>query len=94
MGGFVFVMLLKLLEWAAVAAAVLTYIEIGPGGDSLAAIVHAIRDVLLQIDWAALGGEIVEGLKALGASIVDSSSEIETTVPEVESKQQEQLGVS
>lgn len=48
----------KLLRWALVAACVLTYVEIGYGGESLGAIVNAIKSILLSIDWSTLLSEI------------------------------------
>ncbi|WP_020211016.1 hypothetical protein [Gilvimarinus chinensis] len=77
MGGFIFMLVIKLLEWAAVAAAVLTYVEIGPGGESVGAIVDAFHNVMMQVDWSALGAEIIEATKTFVAALMDSTQEAE-----------------
>jgi len=56
--GFIFPIAWKILEWALVTALVLTYIEIGAGGDSLNAIVLSIKDVLIDIQWGELAHNI------------------------------------
>lgn len=62
----------KILEWSLVAAAILTYIEIGPGGDSLQAIVISFRDILLDINWTALTDQIGGHLQTLINNLWDS----------------------
>lgn len=42
----------NLFEWILVAAVVLTYTEIGPGGELLADAVTAIKERLLDVDWS------------------------------------------
>jgi len=70
--GFIFPIIWKILEWALVSALVLTYIEIGPGGDSLNAIVLSIKDVLIDIQWAELAHNIGGHLQTLLTNLWDS----------------------
>lgn len=72
MGSFVFMALLKVLEWSFVTALVLTYIEIGPGGGSVGAVVDSFKSVLVGIDWASLSAEIIQALKTFVGAFVDS----------------------
>ena len=44
----------KILEYSLCAAAVLTYIEIGPYGDTILVIVESFKQALMQIDWSTL----------------------------------------
>lgn len=47
-------MLFCLGRYLLITAAVLTYIEIGPGGEELWPIVQEAKEQLLQVDWGAL----------------------------------------
>jgi len=70
--GFIFPIVWKILEWALVSALVLTYIDIGPGGDSLNAIVLSIKEVLIDIQWAELAHNIGGHVQNLLTHLWDS----------------------
>lgn len=67
-----FSIFLKVLEWAFVCAAVLTYIELGPGGDSIAAVVQSFKEILLDVDWSALSSKIGGHLQNFAGNLWDS----------------------
>lgn len=69
---FMFPVIWKILEWSLVAAAVLTYVEIGPGGDSLGAIVNSLKDILIDIDWSSLGHSIGGHIQNLAGNLWES----------------------
>ena len=73
--GLFFTAVIKILEWSLVSAAVLTYIEIGPGGDSLAAIVESIKLILLDIDWSSLAHNIAGHVQNLVSTLWESFSD-------------------
>lgn len=74
--GFLVLIFYKVIRWALVTAAVLTYIEIGYGGESLGSIVSAIKQVLINIDWASLLNEIWLHIKELANVILDQVSKL------------------
>ena len=51
---FLLIIGFHVLRWAFIAAAVLTFIEVGVGGDALYSIVNIIKEVLLAIDWRSV----------------------------------------
>ncbi len=55
----------KTLEWALVAAAVLVYVEIGPGGEALGSVVHTFKNLLLQVDWSSLTSTVMQEIEQL-----------------------------
>lgn len=65
MFSLLFVIVYKLLRWSLVAACVLTYVDIGYGGESLGAIVNAFKSILLSVDWSTLLSEIWYHLEVL-----------------------------
>jgi hypothetical protein len=45
---------LAFLRWSFVAACVLAYVEVGPGGEALGNVIEAFKGILLSIDWESL----------------------------------------
>ena len=58
-------LLFKTIEWCIVAAAVLTYIEIGPGGEAIGDIVSTIKSTLITIQWGEVTQSVIGNLKQL-----------------------------
>ena len=73
MSGFLFMAFFKVLEWSLVAAAVLTYIEIGYGGEALGALVESIKTVLMDIEWSSLMSDIWGHFKDLVTELIEQS---------------------
>ena len=72
MFALIFTVAWKILEWSLVAAVILTYIEIGPGGDSLQAIVVSLKNILLEINWSLLIDQIGGHLQVLITNLWES----------------------
>lgn len=73
MSSFLFMAFFKVLEWSLVAAAVLTYIEIGYGGEALGAIVESIKAVLMDIEWQSLASDIWAHFKDLVTEVMEQT---------------------
>jgi len=67
--GLLIPVIFKILEWSLVTALVLTYIEIGPGGDSINAIVQNIKTALLNVDWAILAQNLANSFQDFFVSL-------------------------
>lgn len=75
MFAFIYLIGKDALRYAVIAAAVLTYVEIGPGGEALGNLVATIVQVLLGIDWEALAVTVGEQLSELVGAVVDTLSD-------------------
>ena len=72
MFAFIYLIGKDAIRYAVIAAAVLTYVEIGPGGEALGALVATFVQVLLGIDWAALAATVGEQLSEVVSVVVDA----------------------
>ena len=57
--------IIKFAEWCLVSAIVLTYVEVGPGGEELGNIITVIKNTLVDIDWEVMHANLVDGLKSI-----------------------------
>lgn len=53
------------VKWAFVAAAVLTYCELGPGGQALEAIVDSMVAVMRDVAWSELVADVMGHVQTL-----------------------------
>ncbi len=60
----------KLLKWSVVTAAILAYVEIGPGGEALGEIVNVMKQAMLEVDWQSIASNITSQLKIVATNIV------------------------
>lgn len=71
--GIVFIWLLrKTFEWTLVTAAVLTYAEVGPGGEAVAELINTFQDILRNIDWQNIFQQLTDTVKTLMQSLSES----------------------
>ncbi|MCX4029373.1 hypothetical protein H0A36_02940 [Endozoicomonas sp. SM1973] len=71
--GLVFIWLLrKTFEWTLVTAAVLTYAEIGPGGEAVAELINTFQEVLRNIDWQNIFQQLTSTVKTLMQSLSET----------------------
>jgi len=55
---FAFLILKDVLKYVFVTAAMLTYIDLGPGGEALGSLVGTFEDLLRGIDWTSLANTV------------------------------------
>ncbi|WP_163833620.1 hypothetical protein [Spartinivicinus ruber] len=68
--GLVFIWLLrKTFEWTLVTAAVLTYAELGPGGEAVAELINTFQEILRNIDWQNIFQQLTDTVKTLMESL-------------------------
>ncbi len=60
MWAVIFFILKDVLKYTFATAIVLTYVDIGPGGESLGSMVDTFRGLLTVVDWESLGTSIGE----------------------------------
>ncbi len=58
-----------LARYIIITSLVLTYVEIGPGGDSIMAVVDAVKSEMLNVDWSHIFSIAKESLISLLDSI-------------------------
>ena len=59
---------MRVLKLLFIAALVLAYVEIGPGGQALYAIVDAFKDAILGVDWNSVADNIKASFDEAAAS--------------------------
>ena len=70
---FVFFWLLKkTFEWTLVTAAVLTYAEIGPGGEAVTELINTFQEILRSIDWQNIFQQLTDTVKTLFQSLSEA----------------------
>ena len=78
---------IKVLQFTFIAACVQVYVTMGPGGESVGAIVNSFAEVLSQVDWSALGTRLFELVTQLMTEVMgavaESGIEPETVASEV-----------
>lgn len=50
----------QVVKYAFVTALVLTYVDLGPGGEYLGKLIDAFRGYLAQVDWGVIGRAVLD----------------------------------
>ena len=83
MFAFAFLIIKDVLKYTFVTAAILTYIEVGPGGEHVASLVNTFRDVLLAIDWSSIGASIAEECQKFLQALLEANKETPVVPQEI-----------
>ncbi len=72
--GFIYFIGRDIVRWSLITAGVLTYIELGPGGEALGNLVAMMVQTLMGIDWGNLAEQAFEQLSVLLDALVEALS--------------------